>query len=119
MGDGFGTGLNFRVEDATSGPQQSGRISTIRNGSDTSHDMLFETVVPQGPTKKKLRRVDGTLKIVRKRKKPLPLSMRAIGKAAAHRRARKSALARKSTQRKITKKAVKTTKKGRARGLYK
>lgn len=80
--------------------------------------MLFESIVPKGPMKRKLRRVNGTLKIVKKRKKPIPISMRTITKAAAHRRGRKSAIKRKAIQKKVTRKAVKTTKKGRARGLY-
>ena len=81
--------------------------------------MLFESIVPKGPMKRRLRKVDGALKIVKKRKKPTPLSMRTITKAAARRRGRRSALKRKSIQKRVTKKAVKTTKKGRARGLYK
>jgi|TARA_R110000824_G_scaffold364808_3_gene553284 hypothetical protein len=86
---------------------------------DAVNDMLFESILPKGPMKKRLRKINGTLKIVRKRKKPVPLSQRTISKAAAKRRGRKSALKRKAIQRKVTKKAVKTTKKGRARGLYK
>ncbi|MBT7349893.1 hypothetical protein HN803_03805 [candidate division WWE3 bacterium] len=86
---------------------------------DVVNDMLFESIVPKGPLKKTLRKVNGTLKIVKKRKKPVPLSMRTITKAAARRRGRKSAIKRKAIQRKVTKKAVKTTRKGRARGLYK
>tara|TARA_R110000744_G_scaffold142268_1_gene253824 strand:- start:519 stop:839 length:321 start_codon:yes stop_codon:yes gene_type:complete len=86
---------------------------------DVVNDMLFESIVPKGAMKRRLRKVDGTLKIVKKRKKPTPLSMRTITKAAARRRGRRSALKRKSIQKRVTKKAVKTTKKGRARGLYK
>jgi len=85
---------------------------------DEVNEMLFETIAPKGPMKRTLRKVDGTLKIVKKRKKPVPLSMRTITKAAARRRGRKSAIKRKAIQRKVTKKATKTTKKGRARGLY-
>ena len=85
---------------------------------DIVNEMLFETILPSGPMKKRLRKINGTLKIVKKRKKPVPISMRTITKAAAKRRGRKSAIKRKAIQRKVTKKAVKTTKKGRARGLY-
>tara|TARA_Y100000310_G_scaffold246356_1_gene251611 strand:- start:2677 stop:2997 length:321 start_codon:yes stop_codon:yes gene_type:complete len=86
---------------------------------DVVNEMLFESIYPKGPVKKRLRKVGGSLKVVRKRKKPVPLSMRTITKAAAKRRGRRSALKRKAIQRKVTKKATKTTKKGRARGLYK
>lgn len=72
-----------------------------------------------GPIKKKLRRIAGTLKVVRKNKKPLPMSLRTISKAAAKRRGRKSAIKRKGKQKRVTRKAVRTTKKGRALGLYK
>ena len=85
---------------------------------DIVNDMLFESIAPKGPLKKTLRKVNGTLKIVKKRKKPIPVSMRTITKAAAKRRGRRSALKRKAIQKKVTRKAAKTTKKGRARGLY-
>lgn len=87
------------------------------------NEMLFEgegdAKILFGPMKKRARRIKGSLKIVRKRKKALPLSLRKISKAAARRRGRKSAISRKGKQRRITKKAVKTTKKGRRMGLYK
>tara|TARA_R110000824_G_scaffold80978_2_gene203432 strand:- start:3035 stop:3367 length:333 start_codon:yes stop_codon:yes gene_type:complete len=85
------------------------------------NEMLFTEIDGNtvGATKKKLRKIDGKLKIVRKRKRPLPLSQRTINPAAARRRARKSAISRKGKQRRITKKAVKTTGIGRKRGLYK
>lgn len=87
------------------------------------NDLLFEGVgdskILFGPIKKRVRRIKGALKIVRKNKKPLPLSLRKISKAAARRRGRKSALKRKGRQQRITRKAVKSTKKGRAMGLYK
>ena len=88
---------------------------------ETLNEMLFEELggAVIGATKKKLRRINGKLKLVRKRKKPLPLSMRKINPAAARRRARKSAISRKGKQRRITKKATKTTGIGRKRGLYK
>ena len=72
-----------------------------------------------GGFKKRLRKKGGKLVVVKKRKKKLPLHLRAIKPSQAKRIARKSALKRKGKQARITKKAVKTTKKGRARGLYK
>ena len=55
----------------------------------------------------------------KKRKKKLPMHLRAIKPTQAKRIARKSAIKRKGKQARISKKAAKTTKKGRARGLYK
>ena len=72
-----------------------------------------------GGFKKILRKKGGKLVVVKKRKKKLPLHLRAIKPSQAKRIGRKSALKRKGKQARITKKAVKTTKKGRARGLYK
>ena len=72
-----------------------------------------------GGFKKRLRKKGGKLVVVKKRKKKLPLHLRAIKPSQAKRIGRKSALKRKGKQARITKKAVKTTKKGRARGLYK
>lgn len=72
-----------------------------------------------GPRKKVLRKKDGKTQIVRKRKKKLPLHMRTIKPSQAKRIARKSAIKRKGKQARISKKAAKTTKKGRAMGLYK
>ena len=72
-----------------------------------------------GGFKKRLRKKGGKLVVVKKRKKKLPLHLRAIKPSQAKRIARKSALKRKGKQARITKKVVKTTKKGRARGLYK
>ncbi len=72
-----------------------------------------------GPRKKTLRRVGGQLKIVKKRKKKLPLHLRLVKPTQAKRIARKSALKRKGKQARITKKAKKTTAKGRKMGLYK
>ena len=72
-----------------------------------------------GGFKKRLRKKGGKLVVVKKRKKKLPLHLRAIKPSQAKRIARKSAIKRKGKQARITKKAVKTTKKGRARGLYK
>ena len=72
-----------------------------------------------GGFKKRLRKKGGKLGVVKKRKKKLPLHLRAIKPSQAKRIARKSAIKRKGKQARITKKAMKTTKKGRARGLYK
>ena len=72
-----------------------------------------------GGYKKRLRKQGGKLVVVKKRKKKLPLHLRAIKPSQAKRIARKSAIKRKGKQARISKKAVKTTKKGRARGLYK
>ena len=71
-----------------------------------------------GGFKKRLRKKAGKLVVVKKRKKKLPLHLRAIKPSQAKRIARKSALKRKGKQARISKKATKTTKKGRARGLY-
>ena len=72
-----------------------------------------------GPRKKVLRRVGGQLKVVKKRKKKLPLHLRLVKPTQAKRIARKSALKRKGKQARISKKAKKTTAKGRKMGLYK
>ena len=72
-----------------------------------------------GGFKKRLRKQGGKLVVVKKRKKKLPLHLRAIKPSQAKRIARKSAIKRKGKQARISKKAAKTTKKGRARGLYK
>ena len=49
----------------------------------------------------------------------MPLHLRKVKPTQAKRIARKSALKRKGKQARISKKAAKTTKKGRAMGLYK
>ena len=72
-----------------------------------------------GGFKKRLRKVAGKLVVVKKRKKKLPLHLRAIKPSQAKRIDRKSAFKRKGKQARISKKAAKTTKKGRSRGLYK
>jgi len=74
---------------------------------------------PAGPRKKVLRKKGGKTQIVKKRKKKLPLHLRKVKPTQAKRIARKSALKRKGKQARISKKAAKTTKKGRAMGLYK
>ena len=81
---------------------------------------ITEDMLPgAGGFKKRLRKQGGKLVVVKKRKKKLPLHLRAIKPSQAKRIARKSAIKRKGKQARITKKATKTTKKGRARGLYK
>ena len=72
-----------------------------------------------GGYKKRLRKKGGKLVVVKKRKKKLPMHLRAIKPSQARRIARKSAIKRKGKQGRISKKAAKTTKKGRQRGLYK
>ena len=72
-----------------------------------------------GGFKKRLRKKGGKLVVIKKRKKKLPLHLRKIKPTQAKRIARKSAIKRKGKQARISKKAAKTTKKGRARGLYK
>ena len=81
---------------------------------------ITEDMLPgAGGFKKRLRKKGGKLVVVKKRKKKLPLHLRKIKPSQAKRIARKSAIKRKGKQARITKKAGKTTKKGRARGLYK
>ena len=81
---------------------------------------ITESMLPgAGGCKKRLRKQGGKLVVVKKRKKKLPLHLRAIKPSQAKRIARKSALKRKGKQARISKKAAKTTKKGRSRGLYK
>ena len=81
---------------------------------------ITEDMLPgSGGFKKRLRKQGGKLVVVKKRKKKLPLHLRAIKPSQAKRIARKSAIKRKGKQARISKKAAKTTKKGRARGLYK
>ena len=81
---------------------------------------ITEDMLPgAGGFKKRLRKKGGKLVVIKKRKKKLPLHLRKIKPTQAKRIARKSAIKRKGKQARITKKAVKTTKKGRARGLYK
>ena len=80
---------------------------------------MTEDMAGSGGFKKRLRKVGGKLVVVKKRRKKLPLHLRAIKPSQAKRIARKSAIKRKGKQARISKKAAKTTKKGRARGLYK
>jgi len=81
---------------------------------------ITESMLPgSGGFKKRLRKKGGKLVIVKKRKKKLPMHLRAIKPSQAKRIARKSAIKRKGKQARISKKAAKTTKKGRSRGLYK
>ena len=85
------------------------------DGRKISEDMAAGS----GGFKKRLRKQGGKLVVVKKRKKKLPMHLRAIKPSQAKRIARKSAIKRKGKQARISKKAAKTTKKGRARGLYK
>ena len=80
---------------------------------------MTEDMAGSGGFKKRLRKQGGKLVVVKKRKKKLPMHLRAIKPSQAKRIARKSAIKRKGKQARISKKAAKTTKKGRARGLYK
>ena len=80
---------------------------------------LVKESVPAGPKKKVLRKVGGQTKIVKKRRKKLPLHLRTVKPSQAKRIARKSAIKRKGKQKRITKKAMKTTAKGRKMNLYK
>ena len=81
---------------------------------------ITEDMLPgAGGYKKRLRKKGGKLVVIKKRKKKLPLHLRKIKPSQAKRIARKSAIKRKGKQARITKKAVKTTKKGRSRGWYK
>ena len=83
------------------------------------HKVSEAMMAGSGGYKKRLRKQGGKLVVVKKRKKKLPLHLRAIKPSQAKRIARKSAIKRKGKQARISKKAAKTTKKGRARGLYK
>ena len=83
------------------------------------HKVSEAMMAGSGGFKKRLRKQAGKLVVVKKRKKKLPLHLRAIKPSQAKRIARKSAIKRKGKQARISKKAAKTTKKGRARGLYK
>ena len=85
------------------------------DGRKISEDMMAGA----GGFKKRLRKKGGKLVVIKKRKKKLPMHLRAIKPSQAKRIARKSAIKRKGKQARISKKAAKTTKKGRQRGLYK
>ena len=94
----------------------------VKTGSQTSDSLDKITSSNEnitGPRKKVLRKKGGKTQIVKKRKKKLPLHLRKVKPTQAKRIARKSALKRKGKQARISKKAAKTTKKGRAMGLYK
>ena len=80
--------------------------------------MSEDMMAGSGGYKKRLRKKGGKLVVVKKRKKKLPMHLRAVKPSQAKRIARKSAIKRKGKQARISKKATKTTKKGRARGLY-
>ena len=91
----------------------------ISEDEEVENEITEDMLPGAGGYKKRLRKKGGKLVVVKKRKKKLPLHLRAIKPSQAKRIARKSALKRKGKQARITKKAVKTTKKGRQRGLYK
>ena len=94
-------------------------IPEIAEDEIVEFEMTEAMVAGSGGFKKRLRKKGGKLVVVKKRKKKLPLHLRAIKPSQAKRIARKSAIKRKGKQARISKKAAKTTKKGRARGLYK
>lgn len=76
-----------------------------------------DNTIKYGRMSRRLRRVGGKLKIVRKRIKALPQSMRTISKAAAKRRAKKSAIKKIAQKRKITRKMLKTKKRAKSMGI--
>ena len=104
-----------------------GEASSISMGDipEIADDELVECEFTEGMMagsggfKKRLRKKGGKLVVVKKRKKKLPMHLRAIKPSQAKRIARKSAIKRKGKHARISKKAAKTTKKGRQRGLYK
>ena len=91
----------------------------ISEDEEVENEITEDMLPGAGGYKKRLRKKGGKLVVVKKRKKKLPLHLRAIKPSQAKRIARKSAIKRKGKQARISKKAAKTTKKGRARGLYK
>ena len=94
-------------------------IPEIAEDEIVEFEMTETMAAGSGGFKKRLRKQGGKLVVVKKRKKKLPMHLRAIKPSQAKRIARKSAIKRKGKQARISKKAAKTTKKGRARGLYK
>ena len=94
-------------------------IPEIAEDEIVEFEITEDMAAGSGGFKKRLRKQGGKLVVVKKRKKKLPMHLRAIKPSQAKRIARKSAIKRKGKQARISKKAVKTTKKGRARGLYK
>ena len=91
----------------------------ISEDEEVENEITEDMLPGAGGYKKRLRKKGGKLVVVKKRKKKLPLHLRAIKPSQAKRIARKSAIKRKGKQARISKKAAKTTKKGRSRGLYK
>ena len=72
---------------------------------------ITEDMLPgAGGFKKRLRKKNGKLVVIKKRRKKLPLHLRKIKPSQAKRIARKSAIKRKGKQARITMKATKTTK---------
>ena len=97
----------------------STEIPEIDEDEIVEFEMTEDMAAGSGGFKKRLRKKGGKLVVVKKRKKKLPMHLRAIKPSQAKRIARKSAIKRKGKQARISKKAAKTTKEGRARGLYK
>ena len=112
--------LNKATSSNEIGPAAAAVAGAIASkGLDDDEDIASSENAPAGPRKKVLRKKGGKTQIVEKRKKMLPLHLRKVKPTQAKRIARKSALKRKGKQARISKKAAKTTKKGRAMGLYK
>jgi len=109
IGKLFGETLSISLDD----------ISEIAEDEIVECEFTEGMMAGSGGYKKRLRKKGGKLVVVKKRKKKLPMHLRAIKPSQARRIARKSAIKRKGKQGRISKKAAKTTKKGRQRGLYK
>ena len=109
IGKLFGETLSISIDD----------ISEIAEDEIVECEFTEGMMAGSGGYKKRLRKKGGKLVVVKKRKKKLPMHLRAIKPSQAKRIARKSAIKRKGKQARISKKAAKTTKKGRQRGLYK
>ena len=109
IGKLFGETLSISLDD----------ISEIAEDEIVECEFTEGMMAGSGGYKKRLRKKGGKLVVIKKRKKKLPMHLRAIKPSQAKRIARKSAIKRKGKQARISKKAAKTTKKGRQRGLYK
>ena len=108
IGKLFGETLSISLDD----------ISEIAEDEIVECEFTEGMMAGSGGYKKRLRKKGGKLVVIKKRRKKLPMHLRAIKPSQAKRIARKSAIKRKGKQARISKKATKTTKKGRARGLY-
>ena len=109
IGKLFGETLSISLDD----------ISEIAEDEIVECEFTEGMMAGSGGYKKRLRKKGGKLVVIKKRRKKLPMHLRAIKPSQAKRIARKSAIKRKGKQARISKKAAKTTKKGRQRGLYK